>query len=289
MSIKARIIAALSVVVIFMAIQLGQAFSYQSGTQDLVIAAINKNYAGGTLLSEISVTGQQLRRLEKEFFIYIEDPARRAKYDKEWEEAYRKLDQQLDAIQGPKRSLFEATELEQFAQWRSALIAYGTAMRAIIADAHRLVGASGSGAQADGAARSPVLAANDAIKEGKDRFALLTRGATKMEQKKAADAATAATKIEERFAAAQLVTAVLSLLGIAIVLVLALVLPRSIQRPITALVSYADKMSKGDLNNPVGSHGTREFETLEAALERLRVAQAALLDRLRKKAPQPSQ
>ena len=289
MSIKARVIAALSVVVIFMAIQLGQAFLYQSGTRDLVTTAIGKNYAGGTLLSELSVTGQQIRRYEKEFFIYIEDAAGRAKYSKEWEDAYGKLDKQLDAIMGSQRSLFEAADHEQFVQWRSALIAYGTAMRTIISDAARQPVAPGSGAQAGGAARSPVLAANDAIREGKDRFALLLNGAAKMEQQKAADAASAATRIEERFAAAQTVTAVLSLLGIAIVLALAIVLPNSIQRPISALVSYADKMSKGDLNSPISSHGTREFEMLEAALERLRVAQAAMLDRLRKKPLQPSQ
>ena len=42
-------------------------------------------------LSELQVHGQLLRRYEKEYFVYVNDPAGRAKYEKEWTTVYAKM------------------------------------------------------------------------------------------------------------------------------------------------------------------------------------------------------
>ena len=58
-------------------------------------------------------------------------------------------------------------------------------------------------------------------------------------------------------------------------------LPASISGPVLALVESAQRRSTGDLSQPIALTGVAEFENLSAVLDRLRISQRTLIDRLR--------
>jgi methyl-accepting chemotaxis protein len=60
-------------------------------------------------------------------------------------------------------------------------------------------------------------------------------------------------------------------------------IPAAVKKPIAEFVAVADKISKGDVKASLDIETAPEFSLLGAALERLRIAQSGLLDRLRNK------
>ena len=130
----------------------------------------------------------------------------------------------------------------------------------------------------------PTRELNAQIKIGKDRFANLLKGAQTMERRKAAEAAASATAIAADFASLE--TALLWVVGggVALVTLLLLTLPGAITNPIDSLVSAAESMSKGKLDDSIASAGISEFVNLEKALERMRITQLAMIERMKRKA-----
>lgn len=71
------------------------------------------------------------------------------------------------------------------------------------------------------------------------------------------------------------------LLGFVIAGALALKLPASIAGPIAKLGAAVDRMSKGELDKAIDVAAPREFNALTTAIERMRVAQNLLVQRMR--------
>ena len=105
-----------------------------------------------------------------------------------------------------------------------------------------------------------------------------------MEKRKAREAVASATTISSNFDTLE--TTLLYMVGGGVVLVALLLftLPGSITNPINALVDAAESMSKGKLEESIASAGISEFVNLEEALERMRITQLAMIERMRRKA-----
>jgi methyl-accepting chemotaxis protein len=70
-------------------------------------------------------------------------------------------------------------------------------------------------------------------------------------------------------------------LGLLLAAFLAWRLPRAVTQPVAALTEAVEKMSKGDLEQSIGVTQIKEFAGLSTALERMRVAQRTLVQRMR--------
>jgi hypothetical protein len=99
MSITGKVRFGLAVLLALLAALFVVSFVLDRTTRAAVDTAITKNFAAADELAELGILGQALRRYEKEFFIYADDPAGRAKYRKEWTEAYDKLQSKLAGFQ----------------------------------------------------------------------------------------------------------------------------------------------------------------------------------------------
>lgn len=276
-SIRGRIVGGLLVLMAFIVGQYFLVNYYQERSREQVEQAIGRNYVAGSLLSELAVTGQAIRRYEKEFFIYHDEAEGRAKYAKEWGDTYGKLEKHLARMQANAGQVFTKDDLAEFAVWSVDLLIYGTEMRRIIDDL-----ATG-GAQVV-AGSNPTREVNGRIKVGKDRFANLLKGAVKMEGRKATEAIAASRQIKENFEQLGVMLLVVVGAGVALVAFLVFTLPRAIASPIESLVEAADSMSKGRLGDAIDSAGIAEFVNLEKALERMRITQLAMLERMKRKA-----
>jgi HAMP domain-containing protein len=276
-SIRGKIVAGFLVMMAFVVAQYFLVDHYMGRSREQVDQAINHNYAASSMLSELTITGQAIRRYEKEYFIYHDDREGGAKYAKEWDDTYRKIEKQLGLMKGNPGDIFSKSDVTQFDIWQSELAVYGAEMRKIRAGVEQAL------SQAVPAA-IPTRELNGQIRIGKDRFAVLLNGAIQMERQKAKEAAAAAKAISTNFA--ELENALLWVVGAGVVLVTLLLmrLPRAITNPIDSLVAAAESMSKGRLEDSILSAGIAEFVILEKALERMRITQLAMIERMKRKA-----
>ena len=276
-SIRGKIVAGFLVMMAFVVAQYFLVDYYLGQSRGQVEQAINQNYAASSMLSDLTITGQAIRRYEKEYFIYHDDKEGSAKYAKEWDDTYRKIENQLALMRKNAGAIFSKADTQEFHVWESELAVYGAEMRKIRAGVEQAL------SQVPPAALA-TRELNAQIRVGKDRFANLLKGAQTMERRKAAEAAASATAIAADFASLE--TALLWVVGggVALVTLLLVTLPGAITNPIDSLVSAAESMSKGKLDDSIASAGISEFVTLEKALERMRVTQLAMIERMKRKA-----
>jgi methyl-accepting chemotaxis protein len=294
MSITGKIRFGLGLLLAFIILQFVIGQVLDRNTQTEVNIAVTKNFAAADKLAQISVDGQQIRRYEKEFFIYVNDEAGRAKYRKEWTGTFNALKTNLDTMQANKDGIFNATDVSAITEWNSALAFYAKEFNGIMtkADAGNIVppvvieepkpGVKGAVVVPP----APNLAiatklANEMIGPGKDKFRSVLDGAEKLRKAKATDSAANVAQITKLFSDAKLVSIGLFALALLIALYLMMSIPAAVKKPIAEFVAAADKISKGDLKASLDIETAPEFSLLGAALERLRIAQSGLLDRLR--------
>lgn len=298
MSITGKVRFGLAVLLALLAALFLVSFVLDRNTRSAVDTAVTKNFVAADQLAELGILGQSLRRYEKEFFIYADDATGRAKYRKEWTEAYDKLQTKIASFQQNQAKTFSTEDVVTFNSWKAAADFYGDEFKNIMkkADEGQLippappVEAAPAKAGAAAAPAAPVAVvqtaflANGMIGPGKDRFRTLLDGTTKMRQAKASESAKSVEAIRADFSRATWVQLGVFLVGFLIAAYLMFSIPKSVRAPIDAFVGNVEKMSKGDLKQAIDATGAKEFDTLASSLDRLRIAQAGLVDRLRARA-----
>ena len=267
-SIKSMLNTGFLVLLVFMIVQavVGGNYLYQS-KRDLA-TAVRHNTAASTILAELASNGQALRRFEKEYFIYIEDTAKRDGYSKEWQETYDRIMKILADISADRTHIWTASDRVELEKWHASATAYGAGFDAL----RNRVRVNEI---------STTLSANSAISAAKNAFRVYLSGTTELLQRKSAESQQLAATINERFNLIMVLGAALFIAGCILLAILAVRVPRSIQAPINALAEAAETMSKGNLDRQFKLKSPiREFSALTAHLERMRVAQKGLLESL---------
>ncbi len=302
MSISGTVKLALGALVAMMILQAGVSLYLDRSVQSRVETAIKKNFAAADAIAEVSALGHQLRRFEKEYFIYVTEPNGREKYRREWSAAQSRLQRALDTMRANAEGIYQTTDLESFTRWNTAFQYYSSEFRAImeraetgqlqtavansaVAESNRSAGSASSARAASPAPSSTssdvIRAANQAIGPGKDRFKEVLEGAEALRREKLQQSTVAAAEVQELFRQSNYASMLLLALGMLVALYQMLSIPRSIRRPIEEFVGLAVRISKGDVSQGAQAKQLDEFQPLAQALERLRVAQIGLLERVR--------
>jgi methyl-accepting chemotaxis protein len=304
MSISGKIKLGLSILLGVLILQFALGQFLDSSAQLKIDTVVTKNFAAAEQLAELGAASQQIRRYEKEYFIYVNDQTGRTKYRGEWTGIFEKLKTNLTAIQANKDGMFSAQDAITFQSWMNALEFYGKEFNTIMAraDAGTIVPVApivepvqppAKASPASGAAPVAVAApdlskatklANDMIGPGKDKFREVLDGTEKMRKAKLADSAASVSEIRKLFSMSTFASIAIFLVGLALAIYLMIAIPDAVRTSIQEFVEIADRISKGDTKQAVESSAATEFDGLAKALERLRVAQSGLLDRIRAKA-----
>jgi methyl-accepting chemotaxis protein len=299
-SIRSRLVLAVGLIILFFVAQGALVWWAQGRLQKEVVAETSANTRASAQLADLAVLAQQIRRYEKEYFVYVTNEERRNNYEKEWTGTFTKIEKALSTIQG-NDSPFNAAEKGQAAKWGDAAAFYGNEMRKIfdavkgrqvqMATPSAPVGTptvSAKAAAASAAAPAFVMftpiETNTMIGPGKDRFSgELIKGVSEMSKAKTAATLSLADGAKEAFG--QLLMGVLATvaLGVLIALGLMVFLPRLISKPLASLATAVDEMSKGALDKAIGDGGVAEFAGLGKSLDRMRVAQQALVARMQRR------
>lgn len=285
MSIRNKLIFGFSALLVFILLQAATNFFYGARTKGLVDTAVNRNFVATTEITDLLAGAQQLRRLEKEYLIYVGDVDGRNRTLKDWTLAHDKLVGQLQGMVGNAKAVYEPADLAEFGKWKKALEEYQAAFTKVVEGFAYDVSMLDQGAGAGGAQTyNKAVRTNEDLRPGVEHFnQVFIEGATQLARKRAAESAAAYERIRNNFDVVGYVDTGLSLAGIALAALLLLTVPASITRPLASLVEAADKMSLGDLSKKFEAGGVHDFEKLAASLERMRVTMEAMMARLKAK------
>jgi methyl-accepting chemotaxis protein len=306
-SIRSRLVAGLGLIIVFFLIQAALVWWGQNAARRDVVDTTRHNTIASSQLSELSVLAQQVRRYEKEYFVYVGSPERRDGYIKEWSGTSDKITKLLATMRANGDNAFNEADIGKIGNWASAAEFYGAEMRKIFGSvndqaakiASAVPAAAVSAAPATGKATTAAAATaaavaptpamfsavevNSMITAGKDRFSgVLIKGASEMTAEKTKQTLALADVATKGFN--QLLAAVMGTVAIGVLVAMALMftLPNAVTSPLKDLTALVDNISKGNLDNKVDTGGVAEFDGLAKALERLRLGQQALVARMRR-------
>jgi HAMP domain-containing protein len=304
-SIRIRLIASMAVLIAFFVLQAIAVTWFTNAQSVQTAASIRNNTQSNAQLTELATLAQQIRRYEKEYFVYVQNEEKRNGYIKEFDDASGRIRKLLDAVLANSGGAYTKAEISEVNRWRDAHAFYAGEMTRIFNEVKRIQselaaapapapvhstapaakGATAVAAAAPGPQLPTPAEANDMIKAGKDRFgAELIAGVAKMGKAKTEATLGLAQGSTEGYQ--QLLSVVMTtvVLGIAIAAFLVFTLPGAITRPISVLSEVADTVARGDLDKPFAVTNVPEFEPLVKSLERMRMALSVLTRRAKAKA-----
>ena len=306
-SINRNLMIGLVAIIAFFVLQAVGVLTMGRYTEREVVEVARKNTVAQVGLAELSTLAQQIRRYEKEYFIYVDNPEKRAQYQKEWTGTMEKISTLLSRMRANTDSALNGDDVTQVEKWTGASAFYAAEMTKVFAEVNARADkiqqetAQAQALAAEAAANSksaktkevtpPVSStrmlmpdeANDLIKAGKDRFSAdLIKGVAETFTQKSQATLALTTVTNEGFN--KMIYGVMAtvLIGIAIGVYLLISLPKSVSEPIQTLTEMVDALSRGESAKPVASIKVQEFKNLSAAVERMRIAQELMLQRLKK-------
>ena len=268
LSIRARLMLGFGLMMFFIMGQSIVTFVYFQENSSLVRQAINHDFKASTEIANIAVIGQALRRYEKEYFIYVDNFDKRRGYHKEFSESAGKLKKSLDGILGDTSTTWSDDDKREATVWAKALDTYTLGFNEIADKVER-------------GELQTTLEANAAIQNAKNAFRVLLKGAAKGSRLKYQGAEVNHARIAKNLNFVNYTVIVMSVAGLALVLVLMISIPRAIAGPIKLLNDAATAMSVGNLDRRVPLSSVAEFEDLAKTLERMRVSQKVLIHKSR--------
>jgi methyl-accepting chemotaxis protein len=298
-SIQARLSLALIPVIAFF-IMLGTSVWLVSvSTSDDIGETVRRNTLVSAQVEDLSILAQQIRRYEKEYFIYVGDAEGRAKYRKEWSQTHRKMDDQIKVMSKNAQSLFSAQDVAELKKGSEALAFYAAEMNKIFktADekafavedyiapsAQQLQAAAKIGKELDPAPRMLTPAeANALIREGKDRLAAeLIKPLANMGKVRQESTLSLPEISRAGFGQVAKFVVILAAVGVIVTVAVMLLLPRTIRAPLSTLTAQVDALSKGKSIEGDEEVQIKEFHGLAQAVTRMSRAQKMLLERVKR-------
>lgn len=302
-SIRSRLVFGLGLIITFFLVQAALVWYSQATAKSEVVDTARKNTLASSQLTELAVLAQQVRRYEKEYFVYVGNEERRNNYIKEWTGTSDKIAKLLATMRTNADGAFSGDDTGKMLNWQSAADFYSAEMKKIFAavndQATKVAQAGASAASPAPASKITVKTSADAapapvamfaptevntmITAGKDRLSgVLIKETAQMSAEKTkqtlALAEVAAGGFNQVFAGVMLTVAV----GIVIALVLMSTLPKAVTLPLENLTAAVEELSKGRLDKKVDAGNVAEFAGLATALERMRIGQQALVARMRR-------
>ena len=265
-TIRSKLIVSFLLVFVVMTGLTGIVYFFIEENSRFVDQAIEKDFNGSVQISGLAILAQEIRRYEKEYFMYINDTKNKAKYEKEWTEIFTKIKTKLDQLINDTSGLWAADDQIKFMGWSASLRIYGDGFQKIIQDVN-------SGILTD------TLSANSAIQDAKNAFRPFVSGTIELYNQKYRDASEAHQQIKIKNNQMNLILLGTLVMTATFCLTLILIVPRTIIKPIKLLTASASTMSQGALGTPVPASSIKDFDELSATLERMRISLKALLQR----------
>ncbi|MFV8783829.1 methyl-accepting chemotaxis protein [Microbulbifer sp. SA54] len=248
--IGARLALAFALISALLAVATGVGLFSLSSFKNTAEEALSVNAAVALNAQEIQILALEERRFEKDVFINISKPEKVQSYFERWQDTGARLDA---ALQRGQTLTTEAALLEHYALAQLALAAYRDDF---ISVHERIVSRK---------LRS-TAAANEAFSEYKANIYQLEAEAKAINELAAADMAAVVPTMTKAFQRASNWLLAVALSALAVAILLAVAITRSITGPLQRAVEAARQISKGDLRQQITARGRDETAMLLSAM-----------------------
>ena len=269
-SIRKKLISGFALIIFFTLLYFTTSYLLVHENQKLIDQAINKQFNTSIFISKLAIDGQKLRRYEKEYFIYLDNNVKRLKYLKEWSEAKSNIQNRLEVALSDNSNTWNKSEKTTLQTWLKSLLAYSKGFNSLTK-------------KVTSAEITNTIDANIAIREGKNAFRVFLTGTSTLGAKKFDDARKSVIKINQNFKFINIAMFITSILGFLILIIILRKVSNAVEKPIKDLTKSADEMSKGKINQEIYQPNIVEFQGLHKSLERLRISQKTMIDRMMNK------
>lgn len=298
-SLRSILLLGLAAIALLFLVQAGVLSWGQKAIERDVVDVAKRNTLASSQLSELAILAQQVRRYEKEYFVYVGNQERRDGYIKEWVGTSEKITKLLDAMRKNPERAFGADDQGKISSWAEAATFYESEMKKIfgvvndrqaqINSAATVLASNALTKSGTAPLPSPIAVSmltpvetNGMIGLGKDRLSgVLIKGVSEMYATKTKATLSLSESVSASFNRLWGLVGITVALGLVLAAFLAWRLPLAVTQPVAALTGAVEKMSKGDLEHSIGVASMKEFEGLSASLERMRIAQRTLVQRMR--------
>ncbi len=257
---------------LFLALMIVAMFSvryYFSIKENELIREIVLEHEISTQLSGLSTAAQKIRRYEKEYFIYVNNPGKREKYAGEFSEARAEINLYTSRLKTIYTWSNKKDGLKVLSDWEEAINYYGDGFEALN---QRVIRQE----------ISDVQDANKAIQDYKNRFRVVLSGTAQSIHEHYKIAADKAELIKKYQNTSAFIFGIISAISVLLALFMSFMVPASIVKPLKQLTKIAEGISKGKMGNVDEVKGSIEIENLAKSIKRLQTATLGLLKRLQK-------
>jgi HAMP domain-containing protein len=311
-SIKNRLNISMALLILFFLAQAGAVTWFVAEQREQVSEKVNQNTLASSELAELSTLAQQVRRYEKEYFVYVGNEEKRNGYIKEYSDTSARITKLIETMVANKNGAFNKLEVQEINRWRDANTFYASEMNRIFETVRKMqvdvtlqaqtqaqlaasiTAVTPPSPPANAAVATPGIIsarlptpveANDMIKAGKDRFsAELIKGVATQSKSKTQATLGLGEITTQNYNRLLMVVLATVLLGVALAVFLMLTVPRAVTRPIERLSVIADEISRGNLDRPFPKERIAEFEPLARSLEKMRIGLSVLTRKMKARA-----
>ena len=241
LSIRMKLTLAFSLLSLLIMMQLGLFYYFGKREFQLIEGLVEEHQISRTL-AELAISGQKIRRYEKEYFIYVDNEEKRAKYWGEWNDAQASLTETIKELKHLFSKPETANERQAVVDWERALGAY-------------TLGFNNVNDAVKNQKISDTVSANLAIQAAKNRFKVLLSGTAKEVNNRFSMAKERADELRSNMDTVQTIFVGFSITSVIIAILNLALIPGAITKPIVKLTQIADQMSNGDIKNPSCSRG----------------------------------
>ena len=256
--IGARLMSGFGMVLFFLLV-VGLGGYWAVGKMDLLLKdAVNVDSKLVEYSQRVRANINQLRRFEKDAFINIEDKGKVAEYGKKWDETFDRLVARIDAtLKVLDAADFDVTkDKETLNAVKKDLVAYQAGFRGVIE-------------KINAGSIATTVDANKAIgqfKEETHRSETTIADYTKLADERLAQMVKEGDETALRI---EIVLVALMVVALILSVITALVLTRSIVRPLAMAVTAANSVAEGDLRVSIEASGKDETGQLLAAMQQM--------------------
>lgn len=240
---------------------------YYNSQQARLVQRMIQEHDISRQLGGLAQAAQSIRRYEKEYFIYIHDADRRENYYEEFNRARVRIENYLSHLLTAYAVMGDQLQTEQISVWQEATKIYTEGFETI-------------NRQVISGEIDSTFAANDAVRDFKNKFRVLLDGVGQAIERQLVIAESEAAEIYRGQQESGLIFSLFTICSVLLGLYISFKVPLSITRPITELTRIADGISRGKIREKVDAVGSPEIRELGHSIERLRVATQGLLKRL---------
>jgi hypothetical protein len=128
-SLRNLLLMGLSLIAVLFLVQAGVLSWGQKTIQTDVVDVAQRNTIASSSLSELAILAQQVRRYEKEYFVYVGNIEKREGYIKEWTGTSDKITALIAKIRKNADQAFSAEDQGKISNWAGAAEFYDSEMK----------------------------------------------------------------------------------------------------------------------------------------------------------------